>query len=80
MSDVADVNRAHLEPPPKDSLDQYLFAAKRMKSSTCSLSEGMAFRAVHTVDNVLRLGERIDALRAENAALLDLLYGANSDE
>ena len=75
MSDVGDVNRAHMQDEPKDKLDLYLHAARRVRSQNATAADRMAFYSFHNSANVVALGDRIDSLRVENAALLEALYG-----
>jgi len=75
MSDVGDVNNAHLLDEPEDYLDLYLRAAARVLSQNCSTADRMAFLLMHKPGNVVALGNRIEALRAENRALMETLYG-----
>lgn len=75
MSDVGDVNRAHLQDEPKDKLALYVQAARRMVSQNATMADRMAFQTFHSSANVAALGDLIDQLRAENSILLDALYG-----
>lgn len=77
MSDVGDVNKAHLQDEPKDVLDLYLQAARRMVAPGATLADRMAFGQLHNAKNVVALGDRIDALRIESADLLETLWGEN---
>jgi len=74
MSDVGDVNRAHMK-QPDDPLDIYVEAARGMLDPTASISQRLLFMPHHTARNVAALGDRIEALRAENRALLEAMYG-----
>lgn len=75
MSDVGDVNRAHMQDEPKDQLDLYVQAARRMSSQNSTMADRMAFLTFHSAANVTKLGDRIDQLREENRFLMDSLYG-----
>ena len=74
MSDVGDVNRAHMK-QPEDPLDLYVKAARQLSSQNASMVDRMAFSTFHSAANVAKLGDRIDTLRDENRELMELLYG-----
>lgn len=78
MSDVSDVNR--FAEPPLDDLSRYIFAAEKMLSQNSSMADRMAFNVFHKPANVVALGNLIARLRAENAALLEALYGPDEDQ
>ncbi len=77
MSDVGDVNKAHMQDEPKDTLDLYTAAARRLTGPNSTINDRLAFNAFHTASNVAALGDRIESLRIENAALLESLWGEN---
>ncbi|UVG35235.1 hypothetical protein SEA_CECE_229 [Microbacterium phage Cece] len=76
MSDVGDVNRAHSGGAPRDITETYIEAARRVMSPNTTMKESMAFAMLHKPENVLRLANVIEALRAENAFLMEQLYGS----
>lgn len=75
MSDVGDVHRAHMQDEPKDKLALYVQAARRVTGQNAGNVDRMAFYTFHSAANVVGLGDMIDQLRVENAALLEAMYG-----
>lgn len=78
MSDVGDVNKAHMK-QPEDPLELYVHAARRMLNPSATMVDRMAFSTFHSATNVAKLGDRIDALRAENTALLEAMFPDEDD-
>ena len=78
MSDVGDVNRAHMQ-QPEPVTELYMKAARRMTSPAASMTDRLAFLSLHNSDNVVKLANIIDALRAENAQLMEIVYGGGLD-
>ncbi len=82
MSDVGDVNRAHLPKPEESIVDAYMRAARAVQGGTTSPTVRLGWIALHNAKNVVLLADLVDALRAENTNLMEMLYGGvdSSDE
>jgi len=65
---------------PEPVTELYIKAARRMISPAASMADRLAFLTLHNADNVIKLANIIDALRAENAQLMEMLYGGVDSE
>ena len=78
MSDVGDVNRAHQPVPEVPDTEMYMRSARRILSSGASMEDRLRFLKYHSAVNVVKLANIIDALRAENAELMEQIFKLDS--
>jgi len=64
---------------PEPITELYMKAARRMISPAASMADRLAFNSLHSSENVVKLANIIDALRAENAQLMEIAYGSGLD-